>query len=1483
MNLKKMLSVIMATMMLLGTMGMTALADAAWDGTSIDTAWYDGAAVDATSYTIADADDLAGLAKLVNEGNSFNQKTVTLSADIDLGEKEWTPIGNSANNFQGTFDGGGKTISNLLITSGNDYVGLFGYTTNGEVKNLTIHNAKVTGRVGVGALSGCPYTSKYTNITLSGHVEINGMSYVGGVLGRNAYANLTNITVNVDDTSYVYANSIENGTAYRSYVGGVVGFMGEGGHKVTQVTSNIDVKGSTCNVGGITGIIHYGNTFENVTCAGDVYCEDEENAEIGGIAGTWNNGGSPVTMKNCDFTGKTYVADEEVKVPVAGPAYSATGAGKLEQTGVAKIGTTLYDTFEDALAAVESGDVTIELLGDASLSYGAREAYGKADTTSITVNGNGCTLTLNQTDSDWSSIGMANADGVLKLNDMDVVKTGYGATSGAWNTHAMIFKSNVEFTNVDFAGSVAVEGKKSVLKNVNITEDNGYYGLWIPANVDSVEFNGGSITATNGGRGIKIADQYVETEAKQIALTVKDVTFETAKKAAIMVTSTGGAAITVSDIDISKVAADSTNAVWVDEGRMDYQNNVTVTGGTKDTEGAVAKINGYGYASFEKALADAEEGDIIDLLGNTHKLDNTNKNVTKSITIENGTFDITDGVWNGNSIFDIYNGAYLTLNEVDFVGDNYSSAFGVLYARENATVELNDCDFELSNERFTGGGVLKGLTVNEATFIVNDCSFDLENPNRVITGATVALTGVTIDAKVTDDTLVVGDMNNHALRNLVGRVINSTITVDGFETGIKNDGGDLDITGTSVVTLKNSKDVDLNIAAGYQVNVATTAILSYTTKKDTVTDATFGKSVAKADGIEYFSLQDAFDAAADGATVTLMADVVYTQDNAYANGAYLEGLYYLGDKNLTFDLGGHTISDDGSINDYLIYFRNMGETKNKITLKNGTIIAGANAFSALTISSGGAKYGTDVDLENITIETKATFNHNTNAVRVRDNSTLNVNAGATIISNGASAAVNASVLGTSVANINSGAKLVQKNTNASYGGNYVGAAITGLGTVNVYDGATVESDAYGVYMSTSGVHEMNIYGGNFKTTSTVKALLTAVTNGGTGESVTINVSGGVFEGGLKEANKDGHIQISGGMFSADPAAYVADGYAAYNTGASVTPYLVAEKVADKVEVVFAETSKAGVFDIQLESTDAYEIYEFVSAELTFKNASKTNGGADMQYEISGVKDVTSAEENFGIENDADERTFNFRLVNYDDVSDRLTGKNITIGQIKFIGESDNGLNLTVTGEKVAATKRGTNDEDWYKMEDGTLLAGAGIVGGAAVEAKRDVVVNVAFIHDLNPGHWQNNDLTVTLKDAFGKEYDAQDISDGLATFTAVPLGRITVTLSGAGFRTYHYTTVMEESATPLVLNFWNDVKRERAEAIEEGKGTMPHNFLVGDIVMDYTVDEYDLAAVTSYYGMYDLTDADKYMRYDLNRDGNIDIIDVAYVLHTLNN
>ena len=290
-------------------------------------------------YEIYNAQGLKWLASTVNAGTNLKGKTVKLANDIDLNNEEWTPIGKSGATFQGIFDGDNHTISNLKITdSDQSDVGLFGITRDGEVKNFTLHNASVKGYLDVGAVAGTPYTSKYTNIKLTGVVKIDGYAYVGGMFGKNAYANLTDLTIAVSADSYVKADS-EN---YRTYVGGLVGFMGEGGHKVSNVTSNINVTGSTCDVGGITGIAHYNNTFENCTCTGNVTLTGASDAgdqlEIGGIAGVWHNqNGTKVTFRNCSFTGvlKTFLngvdcsADVAESNKITGRKYSTSGTGEL--------------------------------------------------------------------------------------------------------------------------------------------------------------------------------------------------------------------------------------------------------------------------------------------------------------------------------------------------------------------------------------------------------------------------------------------------------------------------------------------------------------------------------------------------------------------------------------------------------------------------------------------------------------------------------------------------------------------------------------------------------------------------------------------------------------------------------------------------------------------------------------------------------------------------------------------------------------------------------------------------------------------------------------------------------------------------------------------------------------------------------------------------------------------------------------------------
>ncbi len=381
-----------------------------WDGTTVSTAWYDGNE-NATEFTISTAADLAGLAKITNsEKDKFKGKTIKLEKDIDLGGKEWTPIGkvaryNSNGNpvkdseddivglFYGNFDGQGHTIKNLSITGYGSDVGLFGFTMTGEIKDFTLENASVSGYLDVGAVAGCPYTTEYTDITVKGSIQIDGYAYVGGAFGKNAYDDITNVNVMGDEGSYVKAES----GGYRTYVGGLVGFMGEGNQTIKDCDVAIDVTGSTCDVGGITGMLHYGNSMIDCTYKGSLTLTSEDNeavGEIGGLAGTYKTGSEEVkdqvtTVKGCTAIvdraqitryGDTEPTDVTDSITSLGTIYSEVDKtagvydisaeinGKQETSSnvAASIGSNYYKTLDDAVAALKSGD-TLKLLNDVTV------------------------------------------------------------------------------------------------------------------------------------------------------------------------------------------------------------------------------------------------------------------------------------------------------------------------------------------------------------------------------------------------------------------------------------------------------------------------------------------------------------------------------------------------------------------------------------------------------------------------------------------------------------------------------------------------------------------------------------------------------------------------------------------------------------------------------------------------------------------------------------------------------------------------------------------------------------------------------------------------------------------------------------------------------------------------------------------------------------------------------------------------------------
>ncbi len=612
---------------------------------------------------------------------------------------------------------------------------------------------------------------------------------------------------------------------------------------------------------------------------------------------------------------------------------------------VAEINGTKYQTLADALANVGEGEVVIELLANAELAYNAREAYGLDVTKSITINGNGNTLTLNQKNSDWSSIGMANSDGTFIMKDVTVDKTGYGATGGAWNTHAIQFNVNVNFTNVTFNNSIKLGGADSVLTNVTINENGGFYGIWIEADGQNVEINGGSIVAPNGGRGIKVADEYVADQAAQVTLNVTDMKFTTAKKAAILVTSTAGADITVDNIDISNCAADSENAVWVDEDRMNTQKLVTVTGASKMVEGVSDDYIKWIQAELLAGRSVTLDQDIV--------LDDIDY-VKAFPAVSNG-----NGKYSG---FNYGNGAFFNV-----IGDN------VTFDLNGHSITYNIHDDEWCNKR-----ILSIFYVTDkANLTIND---SVGTGAVTVYGMASAVYSVAADAKVeitggtwTWNPCATCDASNVFLYASHGGEI--YIQEGSFDNNVTGDAGDYMIMAhySSKETTENSAGVDydatkIEISGGtfYDCNPGEIMYMDKGTSNSSSKgdgcaeeympadngDGSYGLKavVAKIGDTKYGTLADAMNAAVDGDIIEV-ADGTHNLTEISNKTITIKGskdavidrteTVTMSGSNITFD--GVTISATSGIN-YIGLHHAASETYKNCTINGELWTYGVAAF-----------------------------------------------------------------------------------------------------------------------------------------------------------------------------------------------------------------------------------------------------------------------------------------------------------------------------------------------------------------------------------------------------------------------------------------------------------------------------------------------------------------------------------------------------------
>ena len=308
---KNVLSILLALSLLLTLLPTVALAaDGAWDG-SIATAFAGGTGTESDPYQIADGAQLAYLASEVNKGQPYENACFVLTADIDLGNHDWTPIGNSFSDalfggtdysvFAGNLDGKGHTVSNISIGTESaplesDVFGLFG-VTGGKLSNLNLNDVTICG------------TAK----KVSGYVIGLAGALSGSASGPVENCHVANLSMTV--------STPDSGMAAAYWIGGLVGALDGRYIDECSVSGRITETSGKGSIGGLIGELGRAAkiTYSHADVALNVKPDYYGGANVGGLIGKGNGEKDPETViSNCYATGT-----------VVGGAYSGGFAGSL--------------------------------------------------------------------------------------------------------------------------------------------------------------------------------------------------------------------------------------------------------------------------------------------------------------------------------------------------------------------------------------------------------------------------------------------------------------------------------------------------------------------------------------------------------------------------------------------------------------------------------------------------------------------------------------------------------------------------------------------------------------------------------------------------------------------------------------------------------------------------------------------------------------------------------------------------------------------------------------------------------------------------------------------------------------------------------------------------------------------------------------------------------------------------------------------------
>lgn len=575
---------------------------------------------DENTLYVYNASDMKLFAHSVNKGNNFSGKTVKLMSNVDLQDEQWTPIGNSTNKFKGTFDGNGKTVSNLYV-EGEKGLGLFGYVYSGAyIHDLTIDGAYVSGEDYLGAVVGTGYFSK------------NG---VQNCVVKNA---------EIIATPYLTNNDVYDGGAKAGVVAGYVNNGNVGGN--SAIDSSVS---AYRDLGGIVGmmsgenyaIVAENNSVENVTLTylaspNGKYDGNKVNENMNAVVGRINN----ATVDKNTTNKITYNMADGLKyesLENGGWVLSSVGAYASETLNVPK-GVTALDN------KVLNGNTTIKeviLPSNLTVFGGTPNATGTGASGGFFYKSAVEKITLPEGLKEIPAAAFNQATNLKEVNIPSSVETiGINAFAGTGLETLTIPETVTSigygaFRDMANLTTVTIEGDEVYIPDFTFRNC---------ANLTTIYMNVNKLTLQTGNMAFTNTSTNNENPNKITIYVKNDEVYNTL---------TNNADVKCTIVKVGEIA-DSDNASDVDEALL-AGGSVVLGGDTTYSTNSTKANSGYGATGLSVA-----GGAVLDGNGNTLTVTNANDTWDCAINAVNGTVkNLTvngsfRGIFMGGASGDVY-------------------------------------------------------------------------------------------------------------------------------------------------------------------------------------------------------------------------------------------------------------------------------------------------------------------------------------------------------------------------------------------------------------------------------------------------------------------------------------------------------------------------------------------------------------------------------------------------------------------------------------------------------------------------------------------------------------------------------------------------------------------------------------------------------------------------------------------------------------